>query len=90
MNKRSLLSALFAAWATLVAAQPSTICHEDGTVTFQYKNDQAKEVLVDVQFAGRNPMQRDATTGLWATTLGPAAPWLPICIPIALSWTVSA
>ena len=80
MNKRSLLSALFAAWATLVAAQPSTICHEDGTVTFQYKNDQAKEVLVDVQFAGRNPMQRDATTGLWTTTLGPAAPDMyPYC-----------
>ena len=75
-----MLSALFAAWATMAAAQPSTICHEDGTVTFQYKNDQAKEVLVDVQFAGRNPMQRDAATGLWTTTLGPAAPDMyPYC-----------
>ena len=51
-------------------AQTSTICNADGTVTFQYKNDQAKEVLVDVQFAGRNPMTRDAKTGLWTTTIG--------------------
>ena len=61
-------------------AQPSTICHEDGTVTFQYKNDQAKEVMVDVQFAGRKAMQRDAQTGLWTVTLGPAAPDMyPYC-----------
>ena len=77
---RSLLSGLFLAWASMVAAQPSTICHEDGTVTFQYKNDQAKEVLVDVQFAGRNPMKRNAATGLWEATLGPAAPDMyPYC-----------
>ena len=57
-----------------------TICNADGTVTFQYKNDQAKEVLVDVQFAGRNAMQRDAQTGLWTVTLGPAAPDMyPYC-----------
>ena len=57
----------------------STICHEDGTVTFQYQNDKAKEVLVDVQFAGRKPMQRDAN-GLWSVTLGPAAPDIyPYC-----------
>ena len=77
---RSLLSGLFLAWASMVAAQPSTICHEDGTVTFQYKNDQAKEVLVDVQFAGRNPMKRNVATGLWEATLGPAAPDMyPYC-----------
>ena len=58
----------------------STICHEDGTVTFQYHNDHAKEVLVDVQFAGRKPMTRDAATGLWTVTLGPAAPDMyPYC-----------
>ena len=57
----------------------STICHEDGTVTFQYQNDKAKEVLVDVQFAGRKPMQRDVN-GLWSVTLGPAAPDIyPYC-----------
>ena len=72
--------------AAIVTAQPevgipsSTKCNADGTVTFTYKNDQAKEVLVDVQFAGRKPMQRDAATGLWTATLGPAAPDMyPYC-----------
>lgn len=61
------------------AAQASTICHEDGTVTFLYRNDNAKEVLVDVQFAGRNPMTKNAD-GLWTATLGPAAPDMyPYC-----------
>ena len=61
-------------------ATAQNICHDDGTVTFQYKNDQAKEVLVDVQFAGRNAMTRDAKTGLWTVTLGPAAPDMyPYC-----------
>lgn len=58
----------------------STTCNADGTVTFRYRNDQAKEVLVDVQFAGRNPMQRDTETGLWTATIGPAAPDMyPYC-----------
>ena len=52
----------------------STIVNEDGTVTFQYKNDNAKEVFVDVQFAGKNKMKRDSLSGLWTVTLGPAAP----------------
>ena len=72
--------------ALLLAVQPigaqsyqSTVCHDDGTVTFQYRNDHAREVLVDVQFAGRHAMQRDAA-GLWSVTLGPAAPDLyPYC-----------
>ncbi|MBP5500423.1 MAG: hypothetical protein J6Y05_06980, partial [Bacteroidales bacterium] len=50
--------------------QPSTVCNDDGTVTFYYSNPNAKEVLVDVQFAGRNPMERDEN-GLWTVTLGP-------------------
>ena len=71
---------LLACAAMTAQAQTSTICHTDGTVTFQYKNDQAKEVLVDVQFAGRNAMQRDPQTGLWTVTLGPAAPDMyPYC-----------
>ena len=74
-----LAAALLATTATW-ADEPLTICHEDGTVTFQYKNDQAKEVMVDVQFAGRKAMQRDAQTGLWTVTLGPAAPDMyPYC-----------
>lgn len=33
--------------------QPSTVCNDDGTVTFYYDNPNAKDVQVDVQFAGR-------------------------------------
>ena len=52
----------------------STVCNPDGTVTFRYQNDNAKKVAVDVQFAGRHDMTRDANTGMWTVTLGPAAP----------------
>ena len=69
--------------ACCMQANAGTICHDDGSVTFQYKNDQAKEVLVDVQFAGRKPMQKDAKTGLWTVTLGPAAPDMyPYCFVV--------
>lgn len=51
----------------------SAIFNEDGTVTFQYRNDNAKSVSVDVQFAGKNEMHKDARTGLWTATVGPAA-----------------
>ncbi len=57
----------------------STITNDDGTVTFQYWNDNAKNVQVDVQFAGRKPMTRNAD-GVWTATLGPAAPDMyPYC-----------
>ena len=56
------------------AGYQSAIINKDGTITFQYKNDQAKEVYVDVQFAGKNKMTKDSLTGLWTTTVGPAAP----------------
>ena len=47
-------------WAQSPAGQPrSTIINEDGTVTFRYWNDNAKDVQVDVQFAGRQQMTRD-------------------------------
>lgn len=69
--------------ACCMQANAETICNADGTVTFQYKNDQAKEVLADVQFAGRKPMQKDAETGLWTVTLGPAAPDMyPYCFVV--------
>lgn len=51
----------------------SAIFNEDGTVTFLYKNDKAKDVQVDVQFAGKNNMIKNAE-GLWTATVGPAAP----------------
>ena len=52
----------------------STVCNPDGTVTFLYKNDNARKVQVDVQFAGRHDMVKDGKTGLWTVKLGPAAP----------------
>ena len=65
--------------AQQVPGQKSIVCHDDGTVTFTYKNDAAKSVLLDVQFAGRKEMQRDAQ-GVWTVTVGPAAPDMyPYC-----------
>ncbi len=52
----------------------SAIFNADGTVTFQYRNDKAKNVSVDVQFAGKNEMHKDANSGLWTVTVGPAEP----------------
>ena len=67
-------------WAQQLTGQKSFVCNDDGTVTFNYKNDQAKTVLLDVQFAGRKEMQRDVATGLWTVTVGPAAPDMyPYC-----------
>jgi enterochelin esterase-like enzyme len=68
-------------------AQPRT--NNDGTVTFQYRNDSAKTVLVDVQFAGRQEMTRGAD-GLWTATLGvkgdvktpPAPDMYPYCFVV--------
>ncbi|MDE5998083.1 MAG: hypothetical protein K2G77_07740 [Muribaculaceae bacterium] len=78
MKKFVFLSLLFCGGLT-VWGQSSTVCNEDGTVTFRYKNDHAKEVMVDVQFAGRNPMTK-GTDGIWTATLGPAAPDMyPYC-----------
>jgi len=75
---------MLGSYGFMASAQPthlsSTVCNADGTVTFNYRNDHAKQVLVDVQFAGRNPMQRDSVTGLWTVTLGPVAPDMyPYC-----------
>ena len=76
---RRLITLLLACAAMTAQGQTSTVCNADGTVTFQYKNDQAKEVLVDVQFAERNAMQRNEQ-GLWTVTLGPVAPDMyPYC-----------
>ena len=73
MKKRTVLTAMMMVFAGMGFAQPSTICNDDGTVTFQYRADQAQKVAVDVQFAGKHDMKRDAN-GLWTITLGPAAP----------------
>lgn len=77
--KKLFLLPLLAGGVLTGWGQPSTTCNDDGTVTFKYRNGKAKEVLVDVQFAGRNPMTRD-TEGVWTATLGPAAPDMyPYC-----------
>ena len=53
--------------------------NDDGTVTFRYRNDSARTVMVDVQFAGRKEMTRDADN-IWTVTVGPAAPDMyPYC-----------
>ena len=75
--KQLISTILLCALATTASAQPR--CNSDGTVTFNYQNDKAKKVLVDVQFAGRKEMTRDAN-GNWSVTLGPAAPDMyPYC-----------
>lgn len=69
-------------WAQQADVRQSTVCNSDGTVTFRYWNEHAKNVQVDVQFAGRNPMTRDAD-GVWTATLGPAAPDMyPYCFVV--------
>ena len=78
--KKLLLSMALLGCALSASAQPR--CNDDGTVTFQYRNDAARSVLVDVQFAGRKEMSRDAD-GLWTVTLGPVAPDMyPYCFVV--------
>ncbi len=61
----------------------STVVNADGTVTFNYRNDNAKDVKVDVQFAGRHDMVKDSVSGLWSLTLGPAeADMYPYCFVV--------
>ena len=64
--------------AAAVSAQPSP--NNDGTVTFRYKNDSAKNVQVDVQFCGRKDMKRGAD--------GTSARQLPTSTPTTISSTV--
>ncbi|MBO7044887.1 MAG: esterase, partial [Prevotella sp.] len=76
----ALLGLATTCWAQ--SAVKSTVCNPDGTVTFNYKNDSAKSVLVDVQFAGRKEMSRNAD-GVWSVTLGPAEPDMyPYCFVV--------
>ena len=74
MKRLLILMALCPLLAAAVWAQSpqSVVCNPDGTVTFKYKNDKAKQVQVDVQFADRQPMTRQAD-GTWTATLGPVA-----------------
>ena len=68
----SLLIAASTSLAQSAAEHQSVTFNPDGTVTFLYRNNTAKEVQVDVQFAGKHPMTL-TSDGLWTATLGPAA-----------------
>lgn len=88
----ALLASL--AFATLAQAQPgrggrpagqmpvqvsSPVVNPDHTVTFNYRNDNAKDVKVNAQFAGTRDMVK-GENGVWSLTLGPAAPDMyPYC-----------
>ena len=86
MKKTLLMFTLMAA-VTSASAQPRP--NNDGTVTFQYRNDSAKKVQVDVQFAGRKDMTR-AADGTWTVTLGPVAPDMyPYCFIVDGCLTIS-
>lgn len=68
----SLLIAASTSLAQSAAEHQSVTFNPDGTVTFHYRNNTAKEVQVDVQFAGKHPMTCTAD-GLWTATLVPAS-----------------
>lgn len=60
----------------------SPVVNADNTVTFNYRNEKAKHVQVDVQFAGRHDMKK-GENGVWTLTLGPAAPDMyPYCFVV--------
>lgn len=69
----ALMAFMAAAEASAQSIKQSTVTNSDGTVTFLYENKDAKDVQVDVQFAGKNKMTKDAN-GIWKATLGPAEP----------------
>ena len=89
--KKTILSLISLLCATFAFAQPmgggfvqvaSPVVNPDNTVTFNYRNDNAKEVLVDVQFAGRQAMTKN-DKGVWTITLGPANPDIyPYCFVV--------
>ncbi len=83
--KKMVLAALgLVLTATAAMAQfgpqvSSPVVNKDNTVTFNYRNEKAKDVKVDVQFAGRHDMVK-GENGIWSLTLGPAAPDMyPYC-----------
>ncbi len=84
MLSAAAMSLMLAACGQNIVQDPaSTVVNADGTVTFNYRNDNAKEVMVDVQFAGRHAMVKDSISGLWSLTLGPAEPDMyPYCFVV--------
>ena len=83
--KKSAMLAAICAMALQISAQPgapqvqSPVVNKDNTVTFNYRNNTAQKVEVDVQFAGRHEMKKD-DKGVWTITLGPTTPDIyPYC-----------
>lgn len=84
--KKLIALGMLCAISAQATAQPgrferiaSPVVNTDNTVTFNYRNENAKKVFVDVQFAGRHLMEKKEN-GLWTLTLGPAAPDMyPYC-----------
>lgn len=93
MTLRNILcAALLCITGTAFAQQPtaykkysdvsykSATIGDDGRVTFWYHNPNARQVFVDVQFAGRVEMHKSPKHGLWYATVGTAAPDMyPYC-----------
>ena len=52
---------------------PSTVINPDNTVTFNYRNNNAKNVKVWTQFSESVDMTKGAN-GVWTATIGPAEP----------------
>jgi len=91
-NARGITSSVAAAGAKSDAPAPNTsrsshpwipvvspVVNPDNTVTFNYEDEDAKDVKVNVQFAGTHQMTR-SDDGIWTVTLGPAAPDMyPYC-----------
>ena len=78
--KRLLLTTVLVYACALLSAQ--NVVNDDNTVTFRYKNDNAKSVQVDVQFAGRQDMTK-GEDGYWTVTLGPAeSDMYPYCFVV--------
>ena len=83
--KKTALLLFAGAIAMQASAQPgapqvqSPVVNKDNTVTFNYRNNTAQKVEVDVQFAGRHEMTKD-DKGVWTITLGPTVPDIyPYC-----------
>ena len=83
--KKTALLLFAGAIAMQASAQPgapqvqSPVVNKDNTVTFNYRNNTAQKVEIDVQFAGRHEMTKD-DKGVWTITLGPTVPDIyPYC-----------
>lgn len=63
-------------------AAPSPVVNPDNTVTFNFRSSTAKDVKVNVQFAGVKDMTKGAND-VWSVTLGPAVPDIyPYCFMV--------